>query len=97
MTAQTDRKQIRVKRMNGELAVVDVIDAQHYEVDLEGPDPESPDEPMWRHELVVAPTATAAKRLAKGICVKGEKPVSARKLTLGEVAVFVLNGAQVVR
>jgi hypothetical protein len=98
-TTQTT-KRIKIRRLDGSLAIVEIIDAQHYEVDLEGRDPEGdPDDEyalQWRHEIVIAATASEAKRIARGICVDGETAVSARKLRPADVAVAILHGAQVV-
>lgn len=87
MTTRT----IKVRRMDGTVAHVPVLDAQHYEVDLEGTDPED-GEVCWWHHVVVAETAAQAKRVARGIATGDQRPVSARKLSHGEVAVFALHG-----
>ena len=96
----TSTRTVRIKRTTGETVGVEVIDAQHYEVDLEGRVPESDPSDQyaiqWRHEIVIARDAREAKQVGRGICVEGEHVSGVRKLDHATVAVLLLHGAQVV-
>ena len=81
---------VKVKRMDGSLADVEVADRQHYEVAIEG---REDGEYYVRYVLVTADDARAAR--ARAGVGEDEKVDTTRKITRAEVAVLVLNGMTV--
>jgi hypothetical protein len=85
-------KTTTVKRTDGTRQPVEVADAQHYEVCIW-----NEAEAYSRTILVIADTATEAKRLARTALTEGEAIDLAAKTDLATVAIFALHGSTPIR